>query len=46
MIDLNAVGGASVLGCWAAAYALVYQTSSVNQGLIASNLGYLKEIWP
>ena len=31
MIDLNAFGGAGVLGCWAAAYALAYQTPRFNR---------------
>ena len=36
MVDLHVFGDASVLGCCAAAYVVVYQPSSVNQGLIAS----------
>ena len=36
MVDLRVFGDASVLGCCAAAYVVVYQPSSVNQGLIAS----------
>ena len=36
MIDLHVFGDSSVLGCCAAAYAVVYQPSSVSQGLIAS----------
>ena len=36
MVDLRVFGDASVLGCCAAAYVVIYQPSSVNQGLIAS----------
>ena len=36
MVDLHVSGDASVLGCCPAVYAVVYQPSSVNQGLIAS----------
>ena len=36
MVDLRVFGDASVLGCCPAAYVVVYQPSSVNQGLIAS----------
>ena len=36
MVDLHVFGDASVLGCCAVAYVVVYQPSSVNQGLIAS----------
>ena len=36
MVDLHVFGDASVLGCCAAAYVVVYQPSSLNQGLIAS----------
>ena len=36
MVDLHVFGDASVLGCCAAAYVVVYQPSSVNQGLISS----------
>ena len=36
MVDLHVFGDASVLGCCAAAYVVVYQPSSDNQGLIAS----------
>ena len=36
MADLHVFGDASVLGCCAAAYVVVFQPSSVNQGLIAS----------
>ena len=35
MIDSHVFGDAGVLGCCAVAYAVVYQTSSVNQVLIA-----------
>ena len=36
IVDLHVFGDASALGCCAAAYVIVYQPSSVNQGLIAS----------
>ena len=36
MVDLHVFADASVLGCCAAAYVVVYQPSNVNQGLIAS----------
>ena len=36
MVGLHVFTDASVLGCCAAAYVVVYQPSSVNQGLIAS----------
>ena len=35
-VDLHVFGDASALGCCAAAYVVVYQSLSVNQGLIAS----------
>ena len=34
MVDLHVFGDASVLGCCATAYVVVYLPSSVNQGLI------------